>query len=86
VSNADGASVIPLTLNRARRGDELEVLELTGGWDIRQRLSQIGIHEGDALSVKRRAMLGGPIVVEVHGSEMALGRGMARHVTVRRMN
>jgi ferrous iron transport protein A len=62
------------------------VLELTGVWVIRQRLSQNGIHPGDVLSVKRRAALGGPIVVEVHGTEMALGRGMARHVIVQRKN
>jgi ferrous iron transport protein A len=86
VSGPDGGSETPITLNCAQRGDEVEVLELTGGWGIRQRLSQIGIHRGDRLSVKHSAMFGGPIVVEVQGTEMALGRGMARHVTVRRVN
>jgi ferrous iron transport protein A len=86
VSGPDGGSKAPITLNCAQRGDEVEVLELRGGWGIRQRLNQIGIHEGDVLLVKRSAMFGGPIVVEVHGTEMALGRGMARHLTVRRVN
>ena len=76
---------IETTLNRARRGDRVAVVRLEGGWGVRQRLNQIGIYEGDILLVKRSAVFGGPIVVEVHGTEMAIGRGMARHVAVRKV-
>jgi ferrous iron transport protein A len=71
-------------LNQARRGDRLEVVALEGGWGVRQRLNQIGVYEGEILIVKRKALFGGPIVVEVNGTEMAIGRGMAGHVTVRK--
>lgn len=73
-------AVIPLT--RSRRGDRVEVVKLEGGWGIRQKLNQIGVYEGDILTVRRRAIFGGPIVVEAHGSETAIGRAMARHIEV----
>jgi Fe2+ transport system protein FeoA len=77
------AAVIPLT--RSRRGDRVEVVRLEGGWGIRQKLNQSGVYEGDVLTVSRRAIFGGPIVVEAHGSETAIGRGMARHIAVRKL-
>ena len=84
MSGAKVGMEAPATLNRARKGDRVKVVELEGGWGVRQRLNQIGIYEGDVLLVKRSAVFGGPIVVEVHGTEMAIGRGMARHVAVRK--
>jgi Fe2+ transport system protein FeoA len=84
VSGAEDGGNVRTTLNRARKGDRVQVVEVAGGWEVRQRLNQIGINEGDVLLVRRRAVFGGPIVVETHGSEMAIGRGMARNVAVRK--
>jgi Fe2+ transport system protein FeoA len=84
VNGVEGGGEVRTTLNRARKGDRVEVVEVEGGWEVRQRLKQIGVNEGDILLVKRRAVFGGPIVIETHGSEMAIGRGMAGHVAVRR--
>ncbi len=81
-SDQDIETAIPLS--RARRGDRVVVVRLEGGWRVRQRLNQIGVYEGDVLLVTRRAVFGGPIVVEGHGAETAIGRGMARHVAVRK--
>ena len=81
-SDQDIETAIPLS--RARRGDRVEVVRVEGGWRVRQRLNQIGIYEGDVLRVTRRAVFGGPIAVEANGSETAIGRGIARHVVVRR--
>jgi Fe2+ transport system protein FeoA len=84
MTGAEGmtGAVIPLT--RTRKGDRVEVVEVEGGWGIRQKLNQIGVNEGDVLVVKRRAVLGGPIVIETKGSEMAIGRAMARYIAVRK--
>ena len=57
--------------------------QIQGGWDIRQRLNQMGIHVGDILTIKQRSRFKGPVLVEVHGIQMALGRGMARHISVK---
>ena len=71
-----------LTLDRIRENQEVKVLRILGGWGIRQRLNQMGIHPGDTLLVKRSAIMGGPILIRVHGADVALGRGMTRKVIV----
>ncbi|MBN2200355.1 ferrous iron transport protein A [bacterium] len=79
VGSAAG-SVRPLDL--CRRGDQVRVLKIGGGWGIRQRLNQMGIHEGDPLVVRCSALLGGPRLIEIHGTDVALSRCMARHILV----
>jgi ferrous iron transport protein A len=47
---------------------------------VRQHLSTIGIHVEDTVLVRRRAVWGGPLLIEVYGSEVALGRGVASKI------
>jgi ferrous iron transport protein A len=42
----------------------------------------MGIHPGDVVTVVRYGALGGPMVIEVHGFQLALGRGVASQVFV----
>jgi ferrous iron transport protein A len=71
-----------MTLDQIKSGETVLVEHIKGGWGCSQRLNQMGIHAGDPVKIKRNAVLGGPILIQVHGSEVALGRGMARHVIV----
>lgn len=71
-----------LSLDRIEKSQEVTVVEIQGGWGARQRLNRMGIHPGDRLLVKRSAIMGGPILVQVHGTDVAVGRGMARKVLV----
>lgn len=71
-----------LTLDRVEKETEVDVVEIQGGWGVRQRLNRMGIHPGDRILVKRSGVMGGPILVQVHGTEVAMGRGMARKVFV----
>ncbi len=71
-----------LTLDSVPKGKEVKIVEIRGGWGIRQRLNQLGINIGDRVFVKRSGIMGGPILVHVHGTEVALGRGMAKKVIV----
>jgi ferrous iron transport protein A len=74
-----------LTLERVEKEIEVGVVEIQGGWGVRQRLNRMGIHPGDRVLVKRSGVMGGPILVQVHGAEVAMGRGMARKVIVTRV-
>jgi len=71
-----------LTLDSVPNGREVRIVEIKGGWGIRQRLNQMGINTGDVIFVKRSGIMGGPILIRVHGTEVALGRGMAKKVIV----
>ena len=47
-----------------------------------RKLSQYGLHLGDTLRVLRSGPLGGPLLVEVNGRELALGRTVAENLFV----
>jgi len=47
-----------------------------------RKLRQYGLHLGDTLRVLRSAPMGGPLLVEVNGRELALGHTVAEHLFV----
>lgn len=49
---------------------------------LRSKLRMYGLHAGDAVRVLRVAPLGGPLLVEVNGREIALGRAVAEKIFV----
>jgi ferrous iron transport protein A len=70
------------SLSELEEGRKAKVLNILGGMGLRQHLSTHGIHVGDIVLVKRSSAWGGPILIELHGSEVALGRGIASWVQV----
>jgi ferrous iron transport protein A len=70
------------TLNEIEEGKKVKVKEILGGFGVRQHLSTHGIHIGDIVLIKRSSVWGGPIIIEVHGSKVALGRGIAFKIEV----
>jgi ferrous iron transport protein A len=50
--------------------------------EVRAKLNQYGLYVGDAVRVLRIAPLGGPLLVEVNGRELALGRSVAEKILV----
>jgi ferrous iron transport protein A len=71
-----------MTLLNAPLGQWLKVIALNGGSGLRARLTQYGVFEGDCLRVLRAAPLRGPLLVEVNGREIALGRRVAEKIEV----
>ena len=58
------------------------VIMIDGGHRVRAHLNTLGIHIGDWLTVIERAPFKGPVLVEVNGSRLALGRGIAAKIRV----
>jgi len=50
--------------------------------EVRAKLNQYGLYVGDVVCVLRIAPLGGPLLVEVNGRELALGRAVAEKIFV----
>lgn len=69
-------------LNEIEEGKKVRVKEIHGGFGVRQHLLTHGIHIGDIVLIKRRSVWRGPLIIEVHGSEVALGRGVAFNIEV----
>ena len=70
------------TLEKVREGTSAVVKQVYGGHKIRQRLGGQGIHLGDSLKVLRTGFLGGPVLIEIHGTEVGIGHGMAQKIEV----
>lgn len=58
------------------------VILIDGGQGVRSHLNELGIHVGDWVAVVSRAPFRGPMLVEVHGSRVALGRGIAGKIRI----
>jgi Fe2+ transport system protein FeoA len=72
----------PINLYEADDHAELRILLITGGWEVRRSFNQLGIQPGDCVRVLRRAPFGGPLMIDNHGSQVAVGKQMAEKIRV----
>ncbi len=71
-------------LTNLKPGEWAKVTGIYGGRGARHNLSLRGIQEGDIIRMVSSS--GGPVVVEVNRSIIALGRGIARRIITQRIN
>jgi len=71
-----------MTLDQVSENQEVVVKNLLGGFGLRRRLHGLGIYPGERLKVLNSALMRGPILLEVRGVEVAIGRGVAGKVEV----
>lgn len=71
-----------MTLNQNETNRSVRVVEIAGSRQVQRQLAQLGIHVGDIILVKRNAPLGGPLLIERNGVEVAIGRRIAECITV----
>lgn len=61
----------------------VEVVTINGGKMLWGRLTAMGIGPGQKLRKVSRVGMGGPVIVEVDRSQVAIGRGMAKKIVVK---
>lgn len=61
---------------------EGKIVRIEGGFGFKRRLRNIGLREDKIVRKLASHPLGGPIVVEIDGREISIGRGMARKIIV----
>ena len=71
-----------MNLLDAPKNTLLMVIDFKGGQGISFKLRQLGVCPGHHVKVLRYAPLGGPVMVDVEGRSVALGRGIAARVEV----
>jgi ferrous iron transport protein A len=72
--------MMPLTL--VAPGEEVRLVAVHGGHQIRQRLADLGLTPGVCLHVIQSSFSGPLIVGLRNDSRLVLGRGMAHHMYV----
>lgn len=65
-----------------QNGQWVKVVDFRGGRGMEARLSQLGFLPGNKIRVIRMAPFKGPLLIEVEGREIVLGRGVARNILV----
>jgi ferrous iron transport protein A len=71
-----------MVLIDAEASKTLRIIGFVEGYNLEGRLRQLGLVPGDELRIIRYAPLGGPLLVEINGRSIALGRGVAARVEV----
>ena len=73
----------PLTLLAMRENESGYIFEVSGGENFQAKLKAMGLYSGRHITKRSHESSGGPVVVEVMGTRVALGRGMAGKVSVK---
>jgi len=77
-----GQRVKPLT--ELREGDSARISFILGGMDVNCRLAEMGLTQGTRINVETMPFpKTGPVEIEVRGSHLAIGHGIASKVFVR---
>jgi ferrous iron transport protein A len=63
-------------------GTTVKIVTMSGGRGPRRVLAHLGIGIGSTIKVKRNAPFAGPLLIENHGSAIAIGRGVAAKIMV----
>lgn len=63
-------------------GDTKRITRIIGGRRFQQKMAMMGIKEGSTITVKKSAVSGGPVVIEVGRNSIAIGRGMSQKIYV----
>ena len=64
------------------KGELVRIIDYQGGRGVGYKLRQLGLSPGREVKVLRYAPLGGPLMIDVAGRSVAMGRGIAARVTV----
>ena len=71
-----------MSLADIRPGSKAIVNQIIGGRNLRQKLVNLGMLPGTEVTVVRSNKLG-PMVLNIHNSQIMIGAGMAKRIYVR---
>lgn len=67
------------------KGKAVRIVDYSGGRGVSSKLRQLGLCPGREVKVLRYAPMGGPVMVDVEGRSVALGRGIAARIKVEKI-
>jgi len=63
-------------------GKSFRILHFDGGIRLENKLRQLGLLPGNNALILRHAPMGGPVMIEVDGRTIAIGKGIASKIHV----
>ncbi len=73
-------------LTELAQNEEARIERVTGGSGLKERLKALGLREGQTVKRIARVAMGGPVIVLVERTQIAVGRSMAHKIIVRTEN
>lgn len=74
-----------MNLLEIKVGEKTKVININSGWGLKRRLIDLGITQGMEIEVISWNPFGGPILLKVGGTHVAIGRGIARKIEVEKI-
>ena len=72
-----------LTLIKLKEGETAEIVDVRGRRIAVKKLTDLGLTRGTKIKVLTKSLFGGPVMVEIRGSRLVLGRGLASNILVK---
>jgi ferrous iron transport protein A len=71
-----------INLLQVQTGTSVQIRSFSGGKSLVAKLRQYGLFVGDQARLLRLAPFSGPVLLEINGREIALGRDIAAQIMV----
>jgi len=72
-----------ISLDQVKPKCSAKIVTIDGGWSFRQKISQLGLHIGDEITLVRGGPFGGPLLISYNSAFVAIGRRMAQKIIVK---
>jgi DtxR family Mn-dependent transcriptional regulator len=82
-TTAQKTSSLLKCLTECTKNTDVKVVSVDAGKRAKHRLANLGIIPGSKISKTRSAVFNGPIEINVRGSKIVLGRGLAAKIVVK---
>ena len=70
-------------LTQCKKNEVLLVVSVNSGMNAKNRLANLGIVPGSNIIKKKTAPLKGPVEIEIKGTKLIIGRGLASKIYVK---
>jgi Fe2+ transport system protein FeoA len=85
ISETNDMKIAPLLkcLTECNKGEELTVINVDVGYGQKRRLANLGVVPGAKIVKRKTAPFHGPLEINIKGTNLVIGRGLASKIFVR---
>lgn len=74
-----------ISLCDLKKNQEAVIVSVTAGLKVAKRLADLGLTPNTTIKVLRKTIFCGPVEVQVRGTNLILGKGMATKILVKKL-
>lgn len=70
------------SLSSLKKGECGKILGISAGCDARSRLCELGLNKGTSVKIVKNDI--GPLILNIQGHKLAIGKGLANKILIER--